>query len=170
MKDVQQIYGDIQFQVRSQGGNKVFGLYAALYHWDERVWTKSAIYKKVMALAYNSSNFCKEIISDKDLADIEKICDRFNVVIAPTPSIEVFRIKKNSDGSGDVYTQTFYMKEALKFEWFLKLISKNPNDMFHVYTVEKGRYRFVQVEGEAKEKIPVYALRKEKLSRIKQLE
>ena len=67
-----------------------------------------------------------------------------------------------------LYSKNYIVLDTIDFGILHYNIMKNPNDMFHVFSIGNA-YRYIQVEGEAKEKIPIKYIRYEKLKKLEKL-
>ena len=135
-----------------------------LYQYDY-LNSKESIYKKIMALTWNSTNCLEHDITQNQLDLIELICKYHNVEITPTPVLSVTRVDKKLM---KLYTKNYTVLETRDFGILHYNVMKNPNDMFHVFSISET-FRYAQVEGEAKEKIPIKYIRYEKLKKLEKL-
>ena len=139
-------------------------LFNNLYQYDYLI-NKESIYKKIMALTWNSINYLNHDITQNQLDLIELICKYHNVEITPTPVLSVIRIDKKLM---ELYTKNYIVLETTDFDILHYSVMRNPNDMFHVFSISET-FRYAQVEGEAKEKIPIKYIRYEKLKKLEKL-
>lgn len=164
MIEIEQLFLDIQIKLL-ESQNRVNNIYSnpvnTLYSLDFKN-RKESIYKKIMALTYNSTNYLEYKITQTQLDLIELVCKCHNVQIASQPVLSITRINKESR---QFYTKFYSVEDTIDFNNLYYDIIKNPDDMFHIFTIN-DTFRYVQVKGEAKEKIPQSYLRYEKLKKL----